>query len=75
MLKVSIMDQRQVFFDGVANNVILPGDYGEFEVMEFHKTIISLLKKGEIIIDNVGFPISRGIVRVEDDALIALVEL
>jgi len=75
MLKVSVMDQRQVLFDGVAHSVILPGDYGEFEVLEFHKTIISLLKQGEIIIDNVGFPISRGIVRMKDDELVALVEL
>ncbi len=75
MLKVSVMDHRQTYFEGVANSVILPGDYGEFEVMEFHKTIISLLVAGEIIIDNVGFPISRGIVCVENDELVALVEL
>lgn len=69
------MDQRQVIFNGVANNIIFPGDYGEFEVMEFHKTIISLLRQGEIVIDNVGFPITKGITWVHRDEVVALVEL
>jgi len=75
MLKVSVMDQRHVFFEGVANSVILPGEDGEFEVLEYHKKLITMLNAGEIIIDNVGFPISRGIVRVVNDNLVALVEL
>ena len=75
MITVSIINQAQVIFEGVANSVILPGDYGEFEVLAFHWPIVSLLRKGEIIIDNMGFPIARGIVRFQKDQLIALVEL
>ena len=55
MIEVSIMNQAQVIFSGVANSVILPGDYGEFEVLPFHWPIVSLLGKGEIIIDEMGF--------------------
>lgn len=75
MIEVSIINQAQVIFEGVANSVILPGDYGEFEVLQFHWPIVSLLGKGEIIIDNMGFPISRGIARFADEKLVALVEL
>jgi len=75
MLDVSIINQAQVIFEGVANSVIVPGDYGEFEILPFHWPIVSLLRKGEIVIDNMGFPISKGIVRFADEKLVALVEL
>jgi len=75
MIQVSIINQAQIIFEGVANNVVLPGDYGEFEIMQFHWPIVSILTKGEIIIDNMGFPISRGIARFGEEKLVALVEL
>ncbi|MCK5081912.1 MAG: hypothetical protein KAR31_03300 [Candidatus Omnitrophica bacterium] len=75
MIEVEIMNQAQVMFSGVAKNVILPGDYGEFELLSFHWPIVSLLTKGEIIIDEMGFPISKGIARFSNEKLVALVEL
>lgn len=75
MINVSIINQAQVVFEGVANSVIVPGDYGEFEVLPFHWPIVSLLVKGEIIIDNMGFPIAKGIMRFAGEDLVALVEL
>jgi len=75
MIQVSIINQAQIIFEGVANNVVLPGDYGEFEIIQFHWPIVSILTKGEIIIDNMGFPISRGIARFGEEKLVALVEL
>jgi len=75
MIQVSIINQAQIIFEGVANNVVLPGDYGEFEIMQFHWPIVSILIKGEIIIDNMGFPISKGIARFGEEKLVALVEL
>ncbi len=75
MIEVSIINQEQVIFEGIANTVIVPGDYGEFEVLPYHWPIVSLLRKGEIIIDNMGFPISKGIVRFSKKKMVALVEL
>ncbi len=75
MIDVSIMNQAQTIFNGVAHSVILPGDYGEFEVLPYHWPIVSILTKGEIIIDEMGFPISRGIARFSNEKLVALVEL
>ena len=75
MIDVSITNQALVIFEGKANSIILPGDYGEFEVLQFHWPIVSLLTKGEIIIDLMGFPISKGIARFGEEKLVALVEL
>ena len=75
MIDVSVINQAQVIFEGVANKVILPGDYGEFEILQFHWPIVSILTKGEIIIDDMGFPIYKGIARFGEEKLVALVEL
>jgi F-type H+-transporting ATPase subunit epsilon len=75
MIDVEILNQEKTMFEGVAMSVILPGDEGEFEVLTFHWPIVSLLTKGEIVIDQIGFHISRGIAKFEKDKLTALVEL
>lgn len=75
MFNVTLLDHAHVIFDGVAQNVILPGDEGEFEVLDFHKPVVSSLARGEIIIDNMGFPIARGIMRFYKDQMTVLVEL
>ncbi len=75
MFNVMVLDQANVVFNGIANSVVLPGDEGEFEILDFHKPIVSFLRRGDIVIDEMGFPISRGIVRFYKNQLIALVEL
>lgn len=75
MFNVSVMDHAQVIFEGKASSVILPGDYGEFEILDFHKPILSLLKRGIIMIDGVSFPVAKGIARFHKNELVALVEL
>ena len=51
MFQVLILDalpekSEQPIFEGTAMSVILPGAEGEFEILDFHKPIISKLKKG-----------------------------
>lgn len=75
MFKVTILNPKRTLYDGQATSVFLPGDLGEFEVLQFHKPIISLLRQGEIIIDwQKSITISKGIVRMYGDELVALVE-
>ena len=53
----------------------LPGDGGEFEVMAFHKSVISLLKEGKVIVDpEKEFPVKRGIMRFQNEELVILAE-
>jgi len=62
-------------FEGKTSSVFLPGATGEFEVLELHKPIISLLSEGSIIIDwEKEIPITSGAVRMSGDTLIAIVE-
>ena len=75
MINVTLLNQAQTIFDGIAKKVILPGDYGEFEILPFHWPIVSILRKGDIVIDEMSFPISRGIARFSGDTLVALVDL
>lgn len=75
MFNVTLLDQAHVIFDGMAKSVILPGEEGEFEVLDFHKPIVTSLSRGEIIVDDMGFPISRGIMRFHKEQMIVLVEL
>ena len=36
----------EVLFEGMASSVTFPGTDGEFELLDFHKPIITRLKKG-----------------------------
>jgi len=75
MFKVTILNPKRTIYEGEAKSVFLPGDQGEFEVLELHKPIISILRRGEIIIDwNKSVVISKGIMRMRKDELVALVE-
>ncbi len=74
MFSVLIVAPNEIVFDGEASSVILPGETGEFEVLEFHHDIISLLREGSIFIDNTPYPIRKGVVKFSKNRLIALIE-
>jgi len=75
MLNVTILNQKRTIYEGKAKSVFLPGDEGEFEILPFHKPLLSLLKKGRIIIDsNKSVELTRGIVRVFNNELVVLIE-
>ena len=75
MFKATIISQKQTIFEGSVRSVFLPGIEGEFEVMDHHKPLISLLKPGDVIINwEAALPISKGVVMVNNKELIAMVE-
>ena len=74
MLEVVIMSAQQVFYEGKATQVILPGQQGVFEVQKFHHPIVSCLLPGVIVVDEQILPIHRGIVRVEKNKLSIIVD-
>ncbi|MFC1709568.1 hypothetical protein ACFL2J_05910 [Candidatus Omnitrophota bacterium] len=74
MLDVTIISPRQMVFKGQANGVILPGEYGVFEILLFHKPLLSRLIGGRIDIDGNSYPILRGVVKVEQNRVTAIVE-
>lgn len=69
--------QRQApVFSGSASSVVLPGLDGEFEILDFHKPIISALKKGFIVVDNEkAIPVLKGVAKMSGQNLVAVVDL
>ena len=74
-MKVLILNPKHVVFEGEAKNVFLPGDMAEFELMDFHVPIVSLLRPGKGIIDwDKVIPIKKGMVKVDKNECVILVE-
>ncbi len=73
-MKVTVVDPVKVIFEGEAHTVTLPGEAGVFEVLPFHKDLLSRLIGGDIIIDGRVLSIARGIAKVELDGVTVIVE-
>lgn len=74
-MKVLILNPKHVIFEGEAKNVFLPGDMAEFELMDCHVPIVSLLKPGKVIIDwDKVIPIKQGMVKFDNNECVILVE-
>ena len=74
LLSVRIITPEKIIFQGKAERVILPGESGVFEVLPFHKQLLSRLFSGNIIIDEQLFPVYRGIVQVISNRITILME-
>ena len=66
---------QEVVFTGKAQSVILPGERGVFEILPFHKHLISRLVKGQIHIDGSTFSILRGIAKIEKNNVTIIMEI
>ncbi len=73
-LEVLLLTPEKILFEGRAQRVILPGEEGTFEVGSFHRTLVSRLLPGVIVIDEHSFPIQRGVVKVEKNTVTSLSE-
>jgi F0F1-type ATP synthase epsilon subunit len=74
LLEVFVLSPKEVIFEGKAKNVILPGEQGVFELLPFHKRILSRLISGRLFIDEQSFSIKRGIVKVNQNRVTIIVE-
>ncbi len=74
-MKLTILNPKHVIYEGEVSGVFLPGDQAEFEILDAHAPIISLLRKGNVVIDGqTVVPIEKGMVRFDDDECMILVE-
>ena len=74
-IHIVITSAERVVFDGTAQSVVFPGEQGTFEVLPLHRPLVSRLQPGAIVADGRAVPIRRGVVRVADDDITAVVEL
>ena len=75
MLHVTVTSPERVVFDGPARCAIFPGERGTFEVLPMHRALISRLTSGIVEIDGKILRIQRGVVRVAEDQVTAVVEV
>lgn len=55
--------------------MFLPGDMAEFELLDYHAPIVSLLRPGKVIVDwNLTIPIKNGMVKFDNNECMVLVE-
>lgn len=74
LFDVTLLSPKEVIFEGQAGSVILPGEEGVFEVLPFHKRILSRLISGKLFIDEQSYPVKRGIVKVNQNKVTIIVE-
>lgn len=62
----TVSGPKKLFYEGTASDVILPGKQGTFEILPFHKPILSVLGPGLIVIDKKILPlrIKSGLVKM-----------
>lgn len=74
-MKVTILNPKHVVFDGEASSVFLPGDKAEFEILDYHAPIVSLLRAGKVVLDwEKSVPIKNGMVKFDGNECMILVE-
>ncbi len=73
-LEVFIVSPQKVVFKGKAGSILVPGEEGVFEILPFHKRIVSRLVEGLVVVDGQDFSIKRGIIRVNKNAVAIIME-
>ncbi len=74
MLDVLVITPQRVIFEGKARSVTVPGEQGVFEILSYHKDIVSRLFSGDVKVDEKKYKVKRGIARVENDNVTIIVE-
>jgi len=74
MLDVILISSEEVVFEGKANSIIFPGEYGVFETLTYHKPVVSRLIGGNVIIDGRIYPIRRGLMGLNHNRATIIVE-
>lgn len=73
--KLTILNPKHVIYEGEARSVFLPGDLAEFEIMDYHVPIVSLLRPGKVIVDwQKEVEIKKGMVKFDNNECVVLVE-
>ena len=74
LLNVSVLNLSKVLFEGQAQRVVVSGEEGVFEILPFHKRIISRLITGAVVVDEQSIPIRRGIVKADQNKVTIILE-
>jgi len=74
-MQLTVLSPRKVVYEGTARSIQLAGDLAEFEIMDYHAPIVSLLRPGNVVVDGEHkIPINRGMVKFSGNDCVILVE-
>ena len=82
-LTLKVLSADSLLFDSKVGSVSLPGEVCPFEVLPSHAAMVSLLSEGDIVCRPLGISdasqavrikIKGGVVRIENDNVLACVE-
>lgn len=74
-MKLTVLSPKQTIFEGDVYSVLLPGDLAEFEILDYHAPIVSLLRMGNVLVNGeTKIPIQRGMVKFDRNECMILVE-
>ena len=74
LLNVSVLSPEEIVFEGKAKSIIVPGEQGVFEVLPFHKRILSRLISGKVLVDDRSFTVKRGIIKADLNKVTIIIE-
>ncbi|MCQ2369715.1 MAG: F0F1 ATP synthase subunit epsilon [Paludibacteraceae bacterium] len=80
-MKISILAPDKKIFTGEATAITLPSVNGSFTALENHAPIVSLLDKGQILVqtsengEKQAFDIQGGFVEISDNSVTACIEV
>lgn len=74
MLQLKIVSPEKVEFTGEVERVLVPGLQGQFEILNNHAPIISILQKGVVEYDKDQLPILGGFVEVQKNVVSLCIE-
>lgn len=74
-MRLTVLSPKKTVYEGEARSILLAGDLAEFELLDYHAPILSLLRKGNVVVDGVrNIPINRGLVKFDRNICVILVE-
>ena len=74
VFNIIVLNPVETLFDGRSRSAILPGEAGVFELLPYHKPILSRLISGTITIEDKTIAIRRGIVKFNNNKAVIVVE-
>jgi F-type H+-transporting ATPase subunit epsilon len=74
MLQLKIVSPEKVEFTGEVERVLVPGLQGQFEILNNHAPVISILQKGVVEYDQERLSILGGFVEVQKNVVSLCIE-
>ena len=74
MLDVFVLTPQEVIFEGKAKSLVAPGESGVFEILSYHKRLLTRLISGIMFIDEKSLRIRRGLLKVNKNKVTVIIE-